>query len=102
MGGDGMGGAGAEEIFFSTDDHFQLAVEDICDLFVGMAVFEKAATFFDLPDGERAFVAVHHFPKKTRPYFFGWDIGKILHEGFWGEGTEKLGDNRAKLWVGAG
>jgi hypothetical protein len=117
MGGDSMGGAGGEEEFFSADDHFQLSVKDISDLFVGVAVFGQPATFFDFPDGERAFVAVHHFPKKTRPYFFGWDVGEILHERFSGEGkknweiTERSegyeqGETRdevsTKLSVGAG
>jgi len=88
IGRDRMGSAGGKEVFFSTDDHFQFAIEDEGNLFVGVAVFEQPATFFDFPDGERAFVAMHHFPKKTRPYFFGWDVGKILHERFWGEGKK--------------
>jgi len=52
-------------------------------------VFEQPAALFDLPNGKGAFVAVHHFPKKTRPDLFGWDVGEILHERFWGEGKKK-------------
>ena len=82
IGGDSVGGAGSEEVFFAADDHFKFAVEDKGDLFVGVAVFEQAATFCDFPDGKGTFVPVHHFPKKTRPDLFGWDVGKILHERF--------------------
>jgi hypothetical protein len=89
MGGDCVGGAGGEEIFFSIDDHFKLAVKNICDLFLGVAVFRQPATLFDFPDGKGAFVPVHHFSKKTRPYFFGWDVGKIFHDRIWGEGKKK-------------
>lgn len=99
-GRDGMGGAGGEKVFFSADNHFQFAVEDKGDLFVGVAMFDQPAAFFDLPDGEGAFVAVHHFPKKTRADLFGWDIRKIFHERFWGEGTEKRGDGRSALGSG--
>ena len=88
-GRDRMGGAGSKEVFFSTDDHFKFAVEDKGDLFVRVTVFEQPATFFDFPDGKGAFVPVHHFPKKTRPDLFGWDVGKILHERFCGEGKKK-------------
>jgi len=89
IGRDGMSGAGGKEVSLSANDHFQLAVEDKGNLFVGVAVFGKAAAFFDFPDGKGAFVPVHHFPKKTRPDLFGWDVGKILHERFCGEGKEK-------------
>ena len=88
-GRDRMGSAGGEEVFFSADNHLELTVENVGNLFVGVAVFEQAATFFDFPDSEGAFVAVHHFPKKTRPDLFGWDVGKILHERFCGEGKKK-------------
>jgi hypothetical protein len=86
-----MGSAGEKEVFLSADNHFQLAVEDKGDLFLGVTVFEQPAAFFDFPNGKGAFVAVHQFPKKTRPDLFGWDIRKILHERFWSEGTEKWG-----------
>ena len=99
-GRDRMRGAGSKEVFLSTDDHFEFAVEDKGDLFVGVAVFGQPATFFDFPDGKGAFVPVHHFPKKTRPDLFGWDICEILHEQFCGEGTEKWGEGA--LWGGVG
>jgi hypothetical protein len=57
-GRDGMGGAGSKEVFLSADDHFQFAVEDKGNLFVGMAVFGQPATCLDLPNGKGAFVAV--------------------------------------------
>lgn len=59
VGRDGMGGAGGKEVLLSADDHFQFAVEDKGNLFVGVAVFGQPATFPDLPNGKGAFVAVH-------------------------------------------
>ena len=69
-----MGGPAVRRIFLSTDYHFEFAVEDKGDLFVGVAVFKQPATFFYFPDGEGAFVPVNHFPKKTRPDLFGRDV----------------------------
>lgn len=91
-----MGGPGGEEELLAADDHLELTVENVGNLFVGVAVFGQAAVFFDFPDCKGAFVAMHHFPKKTRPDFFGWDVRKILHEQFWSEGTEKWGTRGAK------
>ena len=91
IGRDGVGGAGGEEVLLAADDHFQLPVQDVGNLFVRVAVFGQAAAFPDLPDGEGAFVAVHHFSKKARTDLFGWDVGEIFHERFWGESTKKWG-----------
>jgi hypothetical protein len=58
-GRDGVGGAGSKEVFLPADDHFQFAVKDKGNLFVGVAVFGQPATLLDLPNGKGAFVAVH-------------------------------------------
>jgi hypothetical protein len=44
-----------------------------------MAMFRKDAVFLNVPEGEGAGVAMHHFSEKARSDLFGGDIAELLH-----------------------
>ena len=86
----------SEQAFFSADDHFQLAFGDIGDLFVDVLVFGQSAILFNIPEYERAIVAVDHFPEKTGTHFFFRDVLQVFHR--LSEGTI----NNVDKWISGG
>ena len=92
VGWNGMRGARGQEVCLAADDHFQFAAKDKGDLFMRVTMLGQPAAFCDFPDGEGALFAVHHFPKKTRSYLPGRDIGEVFHVRFCVEVTEKRPD----------
>jgi len=91
--GNDVYGAGCEEVFFPTNHHFQLTLNDIGDLFVDVVVFGGDAAFFYVPEDKRACLTVYHFSIKARKCLFDRDIVKVLHAQFFPK-IRKLG-----LWI---
>lgn len=81
--------AGCEQVFFSTDDHFQFALDDIGDLFMNMMMFRGDASLFYIPEHQGAGGAMNHFAKKARKCLFDRNIVKVLHIFYLSEDTEK-------------
>ena len=79
QGGDHVDGARGKEVFLAADDHFQLAFDDIGNLFVDVFMFGAHAAFFDLPEDEGAGVAVDHFSCEAGKCIFNGYIVKVLH-----------------------
>src|SRR5260221_7221567 len=99
VGGNNVHRAGREEVFFPTDHHFKLTLDNIGDLFVDVEVFGRNTAFFYIPEDERAGFAVHHFSKKARKCLFDRDILKVLHAQFFPK-IRKWGETAGRQLVG--
>ena len=81
IGRDHVNVAWGEAVFLAADGHFQLAVDEVGDLFVDVFVFGERAAFFGLPESQGTALAVDHFSEKAGDDLFGGDIVQVLHAG---------------------
>ena len=88
VGRDDVDCTGFHEILFAADDHFELPFHYISYLFVNVMMKGGGVAFFDIPDDERALIAMDHFSGKARNRLFYRDIVEILHGVHFAEGKQ--------------